>query len=77
MTPRLAALPLLLLAGCTTTSLTPMNPTALPAQAPLPTVGGYQLELDTDGTLVYRPARGDIEAALGVTLEQGDAGLVG
>ena len=66
---------LLAVAGCSTTSLQPMKTTALPALTPIATDGGYQLELEPDGALVYRPASGDIEAALGVTLVESPDGL--
>jgi hypothetical protein len=77
MTPKttLTLFALAALSGCTTSSLSPMDPSALPARHPLRTAGGYQLELDADGTLTHRPAQDDIEAALGATLVAGAGGL--
>jgi len=56
------------LTGCITPALTAMDPAPLPARGVLETVGGYELSIDLDGTLVSRPARGDVEAALGASL---------
>ena len=65
-----SALAALALTGCISPALTPMDPTPLPARGALKTVGGYELSIDLDGTLVSRPARGDTEASFGASLAQ-------
>ncbi len=58
------------LSGCINPALTPMDPSPLPTRGALETAGGYELSIDLDGTLVSRPARGDVEAALGASLAE-------
>jgi hypothetical protein len=68
-------LPLMLLAGCHS-YLVPFDARPLPALLPVRTAGGGQLDLDLFGELVLRPPPGDIEAALGVGLDEDAGGVV-
>lgn len=53
----------------------PGDPSSIPASASLATRGGQRLEIDDSGALVLGIAQGDVEAALGVTLEESAAGV--
>lgn len=67
--------PLLLLAGCHG-YLLPFDERPLPAARELACSGGGRVGLDAEGRLVLRPSPGDVAAALGVGLQETDAGLV-
>lgn len=74
MSARALVLLLPLLTGCYA-YVREGDPTPLPAAGWVGTRGGQRLDVDDSGALVLGHAPGDIEAALGVTLEERDGAV--